>query len=160
MKVLEHFFWGCWKIAQKLTLVGKKWRSCKLHASVAKSEIWSQNVEKLKMRGLVCGKKTVLCVEMLNKLWKELWNLDVDQLHAAVAKKRVFWRENVKSAAKKKEVTSAKNVGGVANRCVFIMVGGSWCLKSRLAKTASAEVPVQDRDDKWHAAAAVVKTNF
>ena len=36
----------------------------------------------------------------------------------------------------------------------WIVVSGSWCSKSRLAKAAGAEVAVQQRNEKWHAAVA------
>ena len=41
-----------------------------------------------------------------------------------------------------------------SNRCVFSMIRGSWCSKSRPAKAAGAEVAVQQRHEKWHAAVA------
>ena len=34
------------------------------------------------------------------------------------------------------------------------MIRGSWCSKSRLAKAARAEVAVQQKNEKWHAAVA------
>ena len=46
------------------------------------------------------------------------------------------------------------NVRNVANRSVFSMIRGSGCSKSRLAKAAGAEVAVQQRNEKWHAAVA------
>ena len=51
-------------------------------------------------------------------------------------------------------LTPAPNVRKVANRCVFSMIRGSWCSKSRLAKAVGAEVAVQQRHEKWHAAVA------
>ena len=42
----------------------------------------------------------------------------------------------------------------VANRCVFSMIRGSACSKSRLAKAADTEVVVQQRTEKLHAAGA------
>ena len=36
----------------------------------------------------------------------------------------------------------------------FSMIRGSKCSKSRLAKAAGAEVPVQQRNEKWHATVA------
>ena len=53
-----------------------------------------------------------------------------------------------------KEGTSAENVRKVANRYVLPMIcwpGGS---KSRLGKAAGAEVAVQQKNEKWHAAVA------
>ena len=44
------------------------------------------------------------------------------------------------------------NVRKVWSRCVFSMIRGSWCLKNRLGKAAGAEVVVQQRNKKWHAA--------
>jgi len=35
------------------------------------------------------------------------------------------------------------------------MIRGSGCSKSRLAKAAGAEVAVQPRNEKWHAAVAI-----
>ena len=34
------------------------------------------------------------------------------------------------------------------------MIRGSWCSKSSLAKAAGAEVAVEQRNEKWHAAVA------
>ena len=47
-----------------------------------------------------------------------------------------------------------RNVRNVANRCVFSMIRGSCCSKSSLAKAAGAEVAVEQRNEKWHAAVA------
>ena len=53
--------------------------------------------------------------------------------------------------------THAPNVRDVTNRCVFSMIG-SGCSKSRLAKAAGAEVAVQQRNEKRHA--AVLRSRF
>ena len=52
------------------------------------------------------------------------------------------------------EDTHVPNGRKVANCCVFSMVCGSGCSKSRLAKAAGAEVAAQQRNEKWHAAVA------
>ena len=57
-------------------------------------------------------------------------------------------------ADKPKESQRTPHVWKVANRCVFLMIRGSGCSKSRLAKAAGAEVAVQQRNEKWHAAVA------
>ena len=57
-------------------------------------------------------------------------------------------------ASQKEEDTKARNVMKVANRCVFSMIRGSGCSKSRLAKAAGTEVAVQQRNEKCHAAVA------
>ena len=57
-------------------------------------------------------------------------------------------------ASQKEEDTKARNVMKVANRCVFSMIRGSGCSKSRLAKAAGTEVAVQQRNENCHAAVA------
>ena len=57
--------------------------------------------------------------------------------------------------SKKKEDTLARNVRKVAKCCVFALRYGSAGSKSRLAKAAGAEVAVQGRDEKLHAAVAL-----
>ena len=50
--------------------------------------------------------------------------------------------------------TCARNVSDVANRCVFSMICGSCCSKSRLVEAAGAEGAAEMRCEKLHAAVA------
>ena len=54
----------------------------------------------------------------------------------------------------KKEDPGARKGRKVANHCVFPMICGSGCSKSRLAKAAGAEPCGQIRDEKLHAVVA------
>ena len=87
--------------------------------------------------------------------WKAEWQssqVSRKKLNTQVVKS--VERRSTREKSHKKEDTHAPNVRNVANRCVFSMIRGSWCSKSRLAKAAGAEVAVEQRNEKWHEAVA------
>jgi len=52
------------------------------------------------------------------------------------------------------ELVTVLHFGACLKVCVFSMIRGSGCSKSRLAKAAGAEVAAQQRNEKWQAAVA------
>ena len=63
-------------------------------------------------------------------------------------------KSRVKKSSQKKD---DQHASGVTRKKIHTrqMIRGSGCSKSRLAKAAGAEVAVQPRNEKWHAAVAI-----
>ena len=132
----------------------------KLHAAVARSTFWSQNVQNTACSDhfskLRCGKIARRCGEkhFEVKMYKTLharttfWSCDVEKVHAAVARS-TFWSQNVKKLTRSDHFLKFR-CRKIARRCGEKRICKSKCTKHLRGRTTFWSCDVE----KLHAAVA------